>query len=317
MGLFSLIADDMSVVDQRLREALEQHNPVVREVSQYLQESSGKRLRPALVMLAGQFGQARQHQGQLVDVATAVELIHMATLVHDDIIDDADIRRGMLAVRRRFSDPVAVLAGDFLFARAFQLLAATRRPELVDMAAEVVYVMATGEISQHLDQGRIASEEAYWRRIEAKTGYFLETCCRLGATAARAKASVIEALGRYGHHIGLAYQVTDDLLDWLADPRVLGKAVGEDLLAGIYTLPVIHALEDARYGPGLRELLNQAPVVVESVRDVLMSSGAIQYCRQQVEDHLSAAREALASVPEGPEREELMDVTNFIGVRDH
>lgn len=307
----------MSVVDQRLKEALEQQNPVVREVSDYLQEASGKRLRPALVMLAGQFGQPEPHQRQLVDVATAVELIHMATLVHDDIIDDADVRRGLPAVRRRFSDPVAVLAGDFLFARAFQLLAATRRPELVDMAAEVVYVMATGEISQHLDQGRIATEEAYWRRIEAKTGYFLETCCRLGATAAHADPAVVESLGRYGHHIGLAYQVTDDLLDWLADPRVLGKAVGEDLLAGIYTLPVIHALEDARYGAGLRALLERRPVVVEEVRDVLISSGAIQYCRQQAESHLDAARDALLLVPDGPEREELMDVTNFIGVRDH
>ncbi len=317
MPLFSLIAEHMEAVDQRLKEALEQHNPVVREVSDYLQQASGKRLRPALVLLAGRVGKERDLPFDLVDVAAAVEMIHMATLVHDDIIDKADVRRGQPAVRARFSDPVAVLAGDFLFARAFQLLASTRRPELVDLAAEVVYVMSTGEISQHLDQGRIASEEAYWRRIEAKTGFFLETCCRLGARASYAPAKVQDALGRYGHHIGLAYQVIDDLLDWLADPAVLGKAVGEDLAAGIYTLPIIHSLEESKARRELRELLSQDTVAVDEVRRILVSTGATDYCQRRAQEHLDAARQALVDVPAGPERDELYEVADFIGVRDH
>lgn len=317
LPLFSLIAHNMSTVDQRLKDALEQHNPVVREVSDYLQEASGKRLRPALVLLAGQVGERQSLSFDLVDVAAAVEMIHMATLVHDDIIDKADIRRGMPAVRSRFSDPVAVLSGDFLFARAFQILASTRRPELVDLAAEVVYVMSTGEISQHLDQGRIASEEAYWRRIEAKTGFFLETCCRLGATATYAPIEAQEALARYGHHIGLAYQVVDDLLDWLADPDVLGKAVGEDLAVGIYTLPIIHALEHSDYEQELRDLLANNTVAVESVRRLLVSSGAIDYCRRRAQEHLDQARYALSGLPAGPERDELAQVADFIGTRDH
>jgi heptaprenyl diphosphate synthase len=317
LPLFSLIAEHMEAVDQRLKEALEQHNPVVREVSDYLQQASGKRLRPALVLLAGRVGKERDLPFDLVDVAAAVEMIHMATLVHDDIIDKADVRRGQPAVRARFSDPVAVLAGDFLFARAFQLLASTRRPELVDLAAEVVYVMSTGEISQHLDQGRIASEEAYWRRIEAKTGFFLETCCRLGARASYAPAKVQDALGRYGHHIGLAYQVIDDLLDWLADPAVLGKAVGEDLAAGIYTLPIIHSLEESKARRELRELLSQDTVAVDEVRRILVSTGATDYCQRRAQEHLDAARQALVDVPAGPERDELYEVADFIGVRDH
>ncbi len=316
LPLFSLIADNMSTVDQRLKDALEQHNPVVRQVSDYLQEASGKRLRPALVLLAGQVGERRNLSFDLVNVAAAVEMIHMATLVHDDIIDKADMRRGMPAVRSRFSDPVAVLSGDFLFARAFQVLASTRRPELVDLAAEVVYVMSTGEISQHLDQGRIASEEAYWRRIEAKTGFFLETCCRLGATATYAPSAVLDALARYGHHIGLAYQVIDDLLDWVADPDVLGKAVGEDLAAGIYTLPIIHALEHADYGQELRDLLANS-IVPGDVRRLVVASGAIDYCRMRAQEHLQQAGRALEDVPAGPERDELAQVADFIGTRDH
>lgn len=317
MPLFSLIAEHMAAVDQRLKEALEQHNPVVREVSDYLQQASGKRLRPALVLLAGRVGTERDLSFDLVDVAAAVEMIHMATLVHDDIIDKAEVRRGLPAVRARFSDPVAVLAGDFLFARAFQILASTRRPELVDLAAEVVYVMSTGEISQHLDQGRIASEEAYWRRIEAKTGFFLETCCRLGARASYASAKVQDALGRYGHHIGLAYQVIDDLLDWLADPAVLGKAVGEDLAAGVYTLPIIHSLEESENREELRQLLLQDTVAIDEVRRILVSSGATDYCQRRAHEHLEAARQALVDVPAGPERDELYEVADFIGVRDH
>ncbi len=317
LGLFSLIADQMAAVDDRLKEVLEQHNPVVREVSDYLQEASGKRLRPALVILAGQFGQSRPAEDHLLDVACGVEMIHMATLVHDDIIDGAELRRGLPAVRTKFSNPVAVLAGDFLFARAFQLLSDTRRPEIVNLAADVVYVMSTGEISQHLDQGKIASEAAYWRRIEAKTGYFLETCCRLGAVASGAADPVVEALGRYGHHIGLAYQVIDDLLDWTADPEKLGKAVGEDLAIGVYTLPVIHGLENADFREPLLAAMSRGSESVNQVRELLTESGSLDYCRERASDHLKAAEEALRHLPLGAERQALAEVAKFIGVRDH
>ncbi len=317
MALFSLVADDLAAVNQRLREALEQHNPVVREVSDYLQEASGKMLRPALVLLAAQMGDAARLSSDVIDVATAVEMIHMATLVHDDIIDDAELRRGLPAVRSRFSDPVAVLAGDFLFARAVQLLASTGRPAVVAEAAEVVHAMCLGEIRQHLGHGRRPSESEYLGRIEAKTGFFLETCCRLGATAAEAPIPVRDALGRYGHHIGLAYQVGDDLLDWLADPAVLGKAVGEDIAVGIYTLPIIHGLEHETYGRQLADLLRTEMPDLAEVRRLLDVSGSIDYCRTRAQGHLDAARAALADLPDGRQRDELIGVADFIGVRDH
>lgn len=315
--IFSLIADQMSAVDQRLKEVLEQQNPVVEEVSDYLQEASGKRLRPALVLMAGQFGQPGRSTAHLLDVAVAVELIHMATLVHDDIIDNAELRRGLPAVRSRFSDPVAVLAGDFLFARAFQLLSATRRPKLVNLAAQVVYVMSTGEIGQHLDQGQFVSEDGYWRRVEAKTGFFLETCCQLGATASYADRATEHALGQYGHHIGLAYQVVDDLFDWIADPTVLGKAVGEDLASGIITLPVIRTMQDERYGAELRERLADNPLDIRAIRGLITESGAMTYCRERAGEHLQLARQALEGLPDSAEREELIKVAEFIGARDH
>lgn len=317
MALFSQIADEMALVDVRIKEVLEHHNRLVQEVADYLQRASGKRLRPALVLLAGQFGTLGASDERLIGVATAVELIHMATLVHDDIIDDAHIRRGLPAVRSKFTDPVAVLAGDFLFARAFQLFSETKNPAIVHTAAQVVYVMSTGEIVQHLDQGQVSSEAGYFRRIEAKTGFFLETSCRLGAIASGASEEVQDFLGQYGHHIGLAYQVIDDLLDWLADPKTLGKAVGEDLAMGIYTLPIIYGLNHPDYRQKLSGLVSQKTLPLDEIREVLIDCGAIDYCRTRAEQHLEAARDALLSLPQGMSREALMQVADFIGVRDH
>ena len=316
MSLFSLIQGEMVEVDRRLKQTLADENSLVRQVSDYLEQASGKRLRPALVLLAGQFG-PQQSLENLVSVAAAVEMIHMATLVHDDVIDDADVRRGLPAVRTRFSNPVAVLTGDFLFARAFQLFAMTGRPDILSLAAEVVYVMCTGEIAQHLDQGRVATEIGYWRRIEAKTGYFLEASCRLGAMAANASDTVVEVLGQYGHHIGLAYQVVDDVLDWVADPEKLGKAVGEDIQAGIYTLPIIAALADPTFGPTLAQLLAEDHPSVEAVRNVLVESGALNQARERAREHIEKALQVLQTLPPGNARSALQDVAEFIMARDH
>ncbi len=306
----------MAEVDRRLKQVLDDENPLVRQVARYLEQASGKRLRPALVLLAGQFGLPARRR-ELVPVAAAVEMIHMATLVHDDIIDEATMRRGMPAVRVQFSNPVAVLSGDFLFARAFQLFAGSGRPDIVTLAAEVVYVMCSGEIAQHLDQGRVATEEGYWRRIEAKTGYFLEASCRLGAMAADAPDAVMGALGTYGHHIGLAYQVIDDWLDWVADPDRLGKDVGEDLASGIFTLPVILALNDGASAKALVPLLNAPNPPVEAVREVLMRSGALDRAKEAAQHHIEQAVEAIGALPPCAARNALQEIAEFIMARDH
>ncbi len=320
MGLFSLVEPGLQQVDILLAQTLRQENSLVAEVSDYLLLAGGKRLRPALVLLAGQFGEGSDDKRQrLVTVATAVEMIHMATLVHDDIIDEAAMRRGIPAVRKQFTNPVAVLAGDFLFANAFELFSRSHDMAIVELAARVVNVMCVGEIAQNLSQGKIASEADYWRRIEAKTGFFLESSCRLGAMAAGTDARVQDALTLYGHYIGLAYQVVDDLLDWLANPEKLGKAVGGDLAVGIYTLPIIYARSQGQYQAELDQYLLSDRVVeyMADIKRLLDASGALGYARRKAEGYIDMALHQAAQLPEHPARSALQELAEFILARDY
>lgn len=320
MGFFSLVESSLEKVDGLLSQTLRQENALVAEVSDYLLRAGGKRLRPALVLLTGQFGSGDENADTvLVKVATAVEMIHMATLVHDDIIDEAVVRRGIPAVRRQFSNPIAVLAGDFLFANAFILFAESANVAIVDLAAQVVNVMCVGEIAQHRAQRQFSSEEDYWRRIEAKTGYFLEASCRLGALASGASDTTREALSQYGHHIGLAYQVVDDLLDWLADPDKLGKAVGGDLAVGIYTLPIIYARSKDAYRKDLDHYLLSERVLdhMETIKSILDVSGALAYARQRALGCVEQALNYAGMLPEVPARRALEELAQFIVSRDY
>ncbi|MCL4495764.1 MAG: polyprenyl synthetase family protein [Firmicutes bacterium] len=321
MRFFSLVEPYLRQVNSLLEEQLLTGNELIENVAQYLLVASGKRLRPALVLLSGQFGSelTSARTRKLVQVATAVEMIHMATLVHDDIIDDAVLRRGIPAVRSQFNDTVAVLAGDFLFALAFRLFSSAGDLAIVDIAAKVVHVMCVGEIHQNMDHGQVASEDAYWRRIEAKTGFFLETSCRLGAIATGAPEGIEMLLGQYGHHIGLAYQVVDDLLDWLATPETLGKAVGEDVAAGVYTLPIIYALASDRQGSRIEKILSgpHPETQVEELRHLLDKSGALQYAKSQAGRHIDQALEVCRQLPNGPARQALEELAEFVLAREY
>ncbi|MBX5467352.1 MAG: polyprenyl synthetase family protein [Firmicutes bacterium] len=315
MGLFTLVESDLAAVDEVLTATLTAENPLVRQVAEYLLATSGKRLRPTLVLLASRFGRHPEAQAVRV-VAAAVEMIHLATLVHDDIIDEATVRRGQAAVRQRFGNPVAVLAGDYLFARAFQLLSDTGRPDIVALAADIVFVMCQGEIAQNLSLFRETDAEEYRRRIADKTAHFLAQSCALGARAAEAPEAVEAGLARYGHHLGMAFQVVDDVLDWRADPGRLGKPTGGDIAGGVYTLPVLSALSRPEWASALRAQLQRKPVPIEEVRQVLEASGALDEALAYARREAGQAVEALASVPAGPAREALVALARFVVERD-
>lgn len=316
MAVFTLVESGMGEVERILRATLTAEDSLVSDVAEHLLGASGKRLRPALVLLAGQFGAGPG--AHLADVAAAVELIHMASLVHDDIIDRATLRRGLAALHRRFGAEVAVLAGDFLYARAFQIFAAVGDARIVRGAADVVSVMCAGEIRQHLDQGRLATEGEYLARIEAKTAHFLAASCRLGAYAANADEAAAEALSAFGHDVGMAFQIVDDLLDWTAEPERLGKAVGEDIREGIYTLPVIYAREHPAVRDRLLRALADPEAPLPAIRDLLDECGALRYTREVAEGYVQSA---LTTLRQGflasPAREALEDLAGFVLVRDH
>jgi geranylgeranyl pyrophosphate synthase len=313
---FALIGAELAEVEHRLKEVLAQENELVQRVSDYLLKAPGKRVRPALVLLSARA--LGKKPPASVGVAAAVELIHMATLVHDDIIDRGEMRRGLPALRRAFNDQVAVLAGDFLFARAFQLLAQTSNPALVGVAADVVRTVCVGEIQETLEVGQPISEAAYLTRIDAKTAALLSASCRLGALAAGGGPRQVEALALYGRHIGMAYQLYDDILDLVADADQLGKAVAADFTQGVYTLPVVYALERWPDANGLRAVLGRGDAEARSAaRRILEETGALDDARRLAEGHVAEALASLRMLKPGPARAALEQLAGFVVTRPY
>ena len=266
----------------------------------------GKRLRPALVLLCGALFGADPEP--IVPVAAACEIIHMATLVHDDLIDASETRRGVPAVHSKWGTAASVLLGDHLFAMGFSVLAAYGDPAIVRLMSDVVSLTCAGEIDEQRAQWDLeGTEEAYFRRIHAKTGHFIAQCCRAGGMLARAPQAAIEALARYGAEVGTCFQLVDDLLDFTADEHLLGKPTGSDLRVGVYTLPVVWALS----GPGrdaLRALLLQRPVddgLVEAVASLLRAGGALEHAAGSALAAARRAQAALGAVPASVYREHL------------
>jgi heptaprenyl diphosphate synthase len=315
LHLFDVVESEMQQVDTLLDHVVSDENPLVEQVAAYLRSAAGKRIRPALVLLSA--AAVGADPGRSVPIAAAVELIHMATLVHDDIIDRATLRRGRPTLYRAFNEQVAVLAGDFLFARAFQLLADTRQPAVVRTAADVVHAMCVGEIQQNLERGQPPTEAQYFSRIEAKTATFLAASCRLGALAADAESATVEALGRYGWHIGMAFQLIDDLLDLTADPEVLGKEVAADFRQGVVTLPVMYALSHTRHPEELKAVLTgpETKTATKAITGLLEESGALHYVQERAQAMVVEAKAALAGLPPSPARDTLTLLADFVVAR--
>jgi heptaprenyl diphosphate synthase len=303
---FALVETALVAVEELLRRSLRSEVPVVGDMGAHLL-GGGKRLRPALVLLAG--GAVGSPLERLVPVAAACELTHMATLVHDDVVDDSDRRRGLPTVHSKWGVPMSVLVGDHLFARGFALLAAQGDPDVVRVMSDVVSATCTGEIDELAAQwdADATSVEAYLRRVRGKTGRFIQECCGLGALVGRAPAAWSDALLRYGAEVGDCFQVVDDLLDVTAEPEVLGKPTGSDLRAGVYTLPVVLALHGA-HGAEVRRLLQQRPVAdatVAAVRDVLERTGALRHAAAMAEAMARRAQASLGGLPGSPYRDAL------------
>jgi heptaprenyl diphosphate synthase len=302
--LFGPVHPALMQVEQGLWEALQAETPEVQEPLRHLALAGGKRIRPALVLLGARVGDGGGQAA--LDTAVAAELIHMATLVHDDVIDRADVRRGQPTVEALWSTRVAVLAGDSMFARAFSLLAATHIPALTESMARAVRAMSEGEIQQNLESRRrlIPTEEGYFRRIAKKTAVFLAECVRAGAIAGGVVGEALSRLYDFGYQAGLAYQVVDDLLDLEGDPSRVGKGVGADLAEGIVTLPVLRALD--RTAPGSPEhdqLLGavRGEVAARDILPLLRSTGALASARATARELMDKARQALTGLALGRE----------------
>jgi octaprenyl-diphosphate synthase len=314
-----LIADEMRAVDDVIRARLHSEVVLVRQVAEYIVGSGGKRLRPALVLLAaGACGYSGTAHYQL---AAVVEFIHTATLLHDDVVDDSDLRRGRATANSLFGNPASVLVGDFLYSRAFQMMVELKNMRVMEVLANATNTIAEGEVLQLLnchDAG--LNEDDYLRVIRYKTARLFEAAGQLGAIVSQASREVEEGLARYGMHLGTAFQLIDDVLDYSGDHAQTGKNLGDDLAEGKPTLPLIHAM---RHGtPAQREMIRAAIEhgglqEFQPVQAAIEESGALDYTRAHADLEAQRAIAAIDALPNSPSRDSLIQLAAFAVSRSY
>ena len=314
--IFALIADDLRRVEKEIRTDSISSVDAITAISQYLHDGGGKRLRPALVLLsAGACG----FQGELaIRLGAVVELIHTATLVHDDVIDAADTRRGRPSTNSRWGNHVSVLAGDWLYMQAFSLSLHERNFHMLDLLTSLTQTMVEGELLQLDHLGRIdLTEEDYFDLVSRKTAGLFAVCARMGAVVAAADDKTEAALGEYGWSLGMAFQLVDDILDFTSSPKKLGKPVGSDLREGKVTLPLILALERCTTAERglvetvLRERAYES-VTLEVVLGLLEKYEAVEQARRRAAGFCEKAREQIADLPESAHKAALSSVTELV-----
>ncbi|MBI3902104.1 MAG: octaprenyl diphosphate synthase [Nitrosomonadales bacterium] len=312
-----LLAPDMSIVDGVIRARLRSDVVLVSQVAEYIIGSGGKRLRPALVVLsANAFAYTGKYHH---DLAAVVEFIHTATLLHDDVVDESDLRRGRATANALFGNAASVLVGDFLYSRAFQMMVEVNDMRVMQTLADATNVIAEGEVLQLLNCNDASVDAAnYLHVIHCKTAKLFEAAMRLGAILGRANAAAEQAAAKYGMHLGTAFQLVDDVLDYSGDEQETGKNLGDDLAEGKPTLPLIYAMQhgDAAQAAVVREAIEQGDIArFEEVLQVVKQTGALEYTRQQAQREADAARAALGNLPDTTYKQSLLQLANFAATR--
>lgn len=308
-----LVGREMDAVDTVIRERLRSHVVLVNQLGEYIVASGGKRLRPLLVLLSARaFGYGGERH---IDLAAVIEFIHTATLLHDDVVDASDLRRGHETANAVWGNEASVLVGDFLYSRAFQMMVGVGSMRVMEILADTTNVIAEGEVQQLLNcHDPDVSEERYLEVIRAKTAKLFEAAARLGPVLAGASSGLEEAMGRYGMHLGTAFQLVDDVLDYRSSPEVMGKNVGDDLAEGKPTLPLIHAMRAGSEAETamLRAAIEQgARDRVEPILQAIESTGSIAYTLAVARAEAGQALDALQGIPDSPYRQALRALAEF------
>lgn len=307
----------MSIVDDVIREKLHSHVLLIRQISEYIINSGGKRLRPALVILsAGAFGYSGKHH---YDLAAVIEFIHTATLLHDDVVDESELRRNRETANALFGNAASVLVGDFLYSRAFQMMVGVNDMRVMQVLADATNTIAEGEVLQLLNcRDPYVTEENYLQVIRYKTAKLFEAASRLGAILSKTTPEQEEAMAVYGMHLGTAFQLIDDTLDYSGQD--IGKNLGDDLAEGKPTLPLIYAMR-----VGTQE---QSEIIRKAIEDggkdgfqpvlnIIQQTKALDYAKQCAEAEIATATAAISNLPESENKTCLMQLAEFSIIRNH
>ena len=311
--LKALTAGDMLRLNQVITDNLASEVVLINQLSQHIILSGGKRLRPMLVMLAAKA--CNYHGEDDALLAAVVEFIHTATLLHDDVVDDSDMRRGQRTASTIWGNEAAVLVGDYLYSRAFQMMVRAESMPILALLADTTNTIAQGEVLQLLNiRDPDTSEARYQEVIYAKTACLFEAAARIGALLAGADAERETALQAYGKHLGTAFQLIDDALDYSADSKELGKNIGDDLAEGKPTLPLIRALEtgSAAQRRLIREAIEAGDAArFEEISRVIADTGALQYTIEQAQAHAASARQSIDGMADSEYRQALMFLADY------
>ena len=319
VSFHALIAQEMAALDRLIRQRLDSDVALVHSVADYIIAGGGKRLRPALVLLAsgacGYFGPHR------LDIAAVIEFIHTATLLHDDVVDESELRRGRKTANTQFGNADSVLVGDFLYSRAFQMMLVAQDMRVMEVLATATNTIAEGEVLQLMNiHNAEISEGEYLNVIRRKTAKLFEAAAQLGAVLAQSSAEVEQGLARYGAHLGTAFQLVDDVLDYSGDSESIGKNLGDDLSEGKATLPLIFILHN---GSVEQKVVVRAAIEngergdLLQVKAALLAGGALKYAYEVAYGEAMMARESIACLPNSSFKDSLLELTDFAVERNH
>jgi len=319
LDVYAAVAADLERARQILVRELATDQPAIAELCDHVRQYQGKLLRPVLLLLSAQAGGSVHPEHHVL--AAVVELVHLATLVHDDVLDEADLRRGAPTVNRLRGNEHAVLLGDFLYSHAFRLCSSLSSPYAARVIGQTAVTLCEGEMMQVAARWDAAlTESRYLEMIARKTAALVETCCHLGAYYAGADRETVQRLSAFGRSVGLAFQIVDDLLDLTGSEAVVGKSLGRDLAEGELTLPVLHALRtaSAQQRDRLMALLDSpGPQQRQEIADLLVQTGSLSYADDVARRQVENARQAVRDLTPSPARDHLLALAEFVLQRRH
>lgn len=315
--LYTYLNSDLTLIEKELEDTIQAESQLLRQASLHLLKAGGKRIRPVFVLLGGKFG--NYDINVIKNVAVSLELIHMASLVHDDVIDDAELRRGQPTIKAKWDNRIAMYTGDYIFARALELMTKIENPLAHQILSDTIVELSVGEIEQIKDKYNFEQNlRNYLLRIKRKTALLIAASCQLGAVVSGVPEKDHRKLYRFGYYVGMSFQITDDVLDFTGTEKELGKPAGGDLLQGNITLPVLYAMEDEQIRTRIKAVHeNMDRQELDEILKLIQQSGAIEKSLNISDRYLDKALAILGELPPNKAKKSLQDIAKFIGKRKY